>query len=176
MKTSLFFLFLVLPTSVLCQAKYLPAGKISLTADRTPWNLVFSAKGFSIKEQNIKPDGSAAYFFITNDKTYLNASLWIEPVSKCKTSKECRDMVWKAGNPAWGRFQDPLLSEIGAVSYFEFYRPSVQGQPVKMLDMYAEFVKDGYWVDLHMSKVLYTKSDHALFEDLVRSASFEPKK
>ncbi len=118
----------------------------------------------------------AGYFFITNDSTYLNASVWIEPVGKCKTSRECRDMVWKLGNPAWGEFQNPVLSEIGSVSYFEFYRPSVQGQPVKMLDMYAEFVKDGYWVDLHMSKVLYKKDDHSLFEDFVRSAVFESKK
>jgi hypothetical protein len=68
-----------------------------------------------------------------------------------------------------------VQSEIGDVSFFEFYRPAVQGQPVKMLDMYAEFVRDGYWIDLHISKVLYKKSDHALFEDLVKSAAFEPK-
>ena len=84
-------------------------------------------------------------------------------------------MVLKAGNPAWGEYQDLLTSEIGDVSFFEFFRPEVQEMPVKMLDMYAEFVRDGYWIDLHISKVLYREQHHILFENLIRSAAFEPK-
>jgi hypothetical protein len=44
-----------------------------------------------------------------------------------------------------------------------------------MLDMYAQFVKDGFWVDLHISKVLYKKEDHALFENIIKSVKFELK-
>jgi hypothetical protein len=47
--------------------------------------------------------------------------------------------------------------------------------PVKQQNMYAEFVVDGYWVDLHISKVLYEPKDHVLFEELVKSIKFEPK-
>lgn len=164
------------PMFLFAQAKELGDGKISFTSPDAPWNLVLAMKGFSVSRQQVKADGSGVYFMLSNKSTYVNASIWIEPAAKCKTSKECRDMIWKAGNPGWGEFQTPLLSEIGDVSFFEFYRPSVEGQPVKMLDMYAEFVQDGYWVDLHISKVLYKKDDHALFEDLVKSASFVPKK
>lgn len=169
-------LLAISPAFALAQAKELGEGKISFTTSQAPWTLVLSLKGFTLGQQQVKPDGSSAYFMMSNEGTYLNASLWIEPVDKCKTSKECRDMVWKAGNPGWGEFKNPLLSEIGDVSFFEFYRPTVQGQPVKMLDMYAEFVKDGYWIDLHISKVLYKKEDHVLFENLVKSAQFVPKK
>ena len=84
-------------------------------------------------------------------------------------------MVLRLGNSAWGKYQDLVKAEIGDTSYFEFYRPSVLNQPLKMLDMYAEFVHQGYWVDLHLSKVLYTKADHVLFEKLVRSATFVSK-
>lgn len=45
-----------------------------------------------------------------------------------------------------------------------------------MLDMYAQYVSDGYWIDLHISKVLYTKADHALFEKLINSVVFVPRK
>jgi hypothetical protein len=44
-----------------------------------------------------------------------------------------------------------------------------------MLDMYAQYVSQGYWVDLHISKVLYEKADHGLFEKLVNSVAFVPK-
>jgi len=172
----LFVLITLSPTFLFAQAKELGDGKIAFTTPQAPWSFVLSAKGFSLGRQQIKPDGSGAYFMMSNDGTYVNASLWIEPADKCKTSKECRDMVLKAGNPMWGEFKNLLLSEIGDVSFFEFYRPSVQGQPLKMLDMYAEYVKDGFWVDVHISKVLYKKRDHALFEELVKSAAFVPKK
>jgi hypothetical protein len=112
---------------------------------------------------------------LTSEKNYLTASLWIEPAEECRTSRECRDLVYKTGNPAWGEYRDLVLSEIGDVSFFEFYRPAVQGQPVKMLDMYAQFVRDDYWINMHISKVLYRKADHVLFEDIVKSAAFEQK-
>lgn len=44
-----------------------------------------------------------------------------------------------------------------------------------MLDMYAEYVADGYWIDLHISKVLYTKEDHKLFDALISAVTFIPK-
>jgi hypothetical protein len=51
----------------------------------------------------------------------------------------------------------------------------VQGRPVKMLDMYAEYVDQGYWVDVHISKVLYQKDDHALFEKVINAITFTSK-
>ena len=44
-----------------------------------------------------------------------------------------------------------------------------------MFDMYAEFVSQDYWVDVHISKVLYKKEDHALFEKVINSIAFVPK-
>lgn len=79
------------------------------------------------------------------------------------------------GNPEWGKYQDLVKAEIGDVSYFEFFRPEVRGIPIKMLDMYAQFVKDGFWIDLHLSKTSYTRADHPLFETIVKSAKYQPK-
>src|SRR6185436_10594759 len=88
---------------------------------------------------------------------------------------ECRDFVLKTGNPEWGKVQDVVKSTIGEFSYFEFFRPTVQNQPLQMLDMYAEYVADGYWIDLHISKPLYKKTDHLLFENLIKSIRFVSK-
>jgi hypothetical protein len=53
--------------------------------------------------------------------------------------------------------------------------PTFRGTPVKQQNMYVEFVKDGYWVDLHISKVLYKLEEHELFERLIKSIKFEMK-
>jgi hypothetical protein len=113
---------------------------------------------------------------MASGSTKLNVSVFIEPVDKCRSAEECRDQVLNAGNPAWGEFEQLAQGKLKDFSYFEFYRPDVKGQPLKMLDMYAEYVSQGYRVDLHISKVLYTKADHALFENVINSIVFVPRK
>ncbi len=148
---------------------------VDLTTIKAPWTMLILGKGLDITGVQAKPDEASAYFMMVNDAVHINVSVFIEPIDKCKTGEECRDRVLGLGNPAWGKYQDLAKGKINDVSYFEFYRPELQGKSLKMLDMYAEFVKDGYWVDLHISKVLYKKEDHKLFEDLVNAVRFLPK-
>lgn len=149
--------------------------RMSFTVPAAPWSLTLPATNFKLKQRELKPDGSAGYFLLTDETSHLNVSFYIEPVGNCKDSKACRDMVWKAGNPAWENPKNFVSAEIGDVSYFEILIPSFRGQPVQQQNMYAEFVVDGFWVDLHISKVLYKPDEHKLFEDLVKAIKFEPK-
>ena len=168
-------LSLLVPIQALAQAKALDSKRFSFTVPEAPWNVVFTAENFTVEQEKIKPDGKFGYFLLNHEKSLYTFSLWIEPVQKCTTSETCRDMIFRGGNPMWVNLENIVHSKIGDVYYFEFFRKLVQGLPVKMLDMYAEFVVDGYWIDLHISKPLYKKEDHALFENLVKSAKFETK-
>lgn len=85
-------------------------------------------------------------------------------------------MVWKLGNPAWQNPQNVRLSEIGDISTLELLVPEFRGAPIRQQNMYAQFVLNGYWVDLHLSKVQYQDQDRELFERMVKSVRFEPKK
>ena len=148
---------------------------VQLTIIKAPWTVRILGNDLDVTNVQAKPDEQSAYFMMTSASTKLNVSVFIEPVDKCKTSKGCRDYVLASGNPAWGKFQDLAKSKIEDFNYFEFYRPEVEGQPMKMLDMYAEYVDQDFWIDLHISKVLYKKEDHALFENVIKSISFVPK-
>lgn len=173
MKTSLLLIFIFLSAG-LCLAGHVVDG-VHLTSVKAPWTMRILANDLDLTEVKAKPDQASAYFMMMSESTKLNVSVFIEPVGKCKTGEECRDHVLNAGNPAWGKFEQLAKGKLKDLSYFEFYRPEVQGRPVKMLDMYAEYVSEGYWVDLHISKVLYTKEDHALFEKVVNSVEFVPR-
>ena len=168
-----FVLVFVLP--MLATAQTVNEDRIAFTTSDAPWLVALDSKNLDIQDQQIKHDNKSGYFLLTNQKEGFTVSLFIEPVVKCKTSAECRDFVLKTGNPEWGKVQNLVQSKIGDVSYFEFFRPTVQGQPLQILDMYAEFVEDGYWVDLHLSKVQYKKEDHLLFENFVKSIRFLSK-
>ena len=149
--------------------------RIGFTVPNAPWTMTLPAGNFVIEQEQQKPDGSSGYFFLTDDRSHLNVSFYIEPVGSCKNSKACRDVVLKMGNPSWEAPKNLVSSQIGEVSYFEFLIPSFRGQPVQQQNMYAEFVVDSFWVDLHISKILYKREDHELFEQLVKAIKFEPK-
>ena len=116
-----------------------------------------------------------AHISILSTDAGLNLSMYIEPAKDRKDSKSCRDMVWKAGNPAWVNPQNIVQLEIGEVSIVEFLISSYQGMPIQQQNMYPELVVDGFWVDLHLSKVLYKAEQHKLFERIIKSIKFEPK-
>jgi hypothetical protein len=146
-----------------------------LTTPGAPWTIRIGGKALEIKDVQTKPDQKSAYFLMFDEKEGMNVSVYIEPVDKCKTGEACRDHVLGLGNPAWGKYRDLAKGKIGDFSYFEFFRPVAGGQPLQMFDMYAEYAGGSYWVDLHMSKVLYKKADHALFENYIKAIEFVPK-
>jgi hypothetical protein len=170
----IWFLLILCPASVAGASS--DEKRIELTVPAAPWTLTLPADDLVLERQQIKPDGRSGYFYMTDDKKHINVSMFIEPVKDCKDSKSCRDMVWKMGNPAWVNPRNVVLSEIGEVSILELMIPSFQGQPIKQQNMYAEFVVEDFWVDLHISKVLYQPAEHELFERIIKSMKFEPKK
>ena len=148
---------------------------VDLTTIKAPWTLRILGNDLDITQVQAKPDQASAYFMMASASSSINVSVFIEPVDKCKTGEGCRDHVLGLGNPAWGKYEQLAKGKLKDFSYFEFYRPEVQGKQLKMLDMYAEYVSEGYWVDVHISKALYSKQDHALFEKVINSISFVTK-
>jgi hypothetical protein len=150
--------------------------RVSVTVPACPWTLTLAGDNLRVEQEQVKPDGRNGYFVISDQKNNVTISLFIEPAVGCKDSKGCRDMVWKLGNPSWENPQNVVLAELGEVSFFEFLIPTFRGQRVQQQNMYAEFVVDGFWVDMHISKILYKPSEHEVFERLVKTVKFEAKK
>jgi len=171
---ALYVLFTLTPTAVV-GTSFLNEERLEFTLPRAPWVLSLPKSGMVMQEKQNKSDGSGVYYSLSDERNQLMISFYIEPVKECKDSKSCRDMVMKAGNPAWENPEGMIQTEIGGVSCFEFFVPVVKGVPVKQQNLYAEFVQDGYWVDMHVSKILYEPQDHELLEAVVKSVKFEPK-
>ncbi|HEY5884981.1 MAG TPA: DUF4019 domain-containing protein [Pyrinomonadaceae bacterium] len=148
---------------------------IKITIPGAPWALTFRNKHLSVEDRQVKPDGRHGYFLLSDNQNKITISMYVEPADKCKSSKECRDMVWKAGNPTWENPQNVVMGEIGEVSFFEFLMPSFRGMPVQQQHLYAQFVVDQFWVDMHISKISYQPKDHKLFEEIIKSIRFQPK-
>lgn len=150
--------------------------RLEFTLAEAPWTLTLPADNFTLAQKKMRDDGLGAYFYLVDEKQNINLSMFIEPVKSCNDSKSCRDMIWKLGNPEWVNPQNVVQSQIGNISTLELMVPKFQAMDIRQQNVYAEFVVDGFWVDMHLSKVLYKPEDHPLFERIVSSVRFEPKK
>ena len=147
-----------------------------LTSINAPWIIQILGNDLNITNVRVKPDERSAYFVLASDSTKLNVTVFIEPVLECETADECRERVIKVEIANWGKLENLTRGRLRDFSYFEFSRPQIAGQPANVFDMQAEYVSDGYWVDVHISKVDYTKNEHALFEKVMNSIAILPKK
>ena len=149
--------------------------RLEFTLAEAPWTLTLLADNFKLAQKKMRDDGLGAYFYLTDEKQDINLSMFIEPVKNCDDSKSCRDFIWKTGNSEWVNPQNVVQTEIGDVSVLEFLLPKFQGMDIRQQNVYAEFVVDGFWVDMHLSKALYKPDDHQLFERIIKAVKFEPK-
>ena len=150
--------------------------RLDFTVANAPWVLTIPAGDFDVAANEVPPGGVRGRFLFTSDKTGLTASITIEPAVKCTDSKSCRDFVRTSDLPRVPGPKDVSSSEIGDISVFEYLLPEFRGVPVRQQNLYAEFVQDGFWIDLHISKAGYDKKDRKLFEALVSAVAFERKK
>ena len=150
--------------------------RLDFTVPAAPWVVTVPAGDFVPGPSEQLPGGKSARFLFTSDQTGLTASITIEPATKCVDSKSCRDFVRAAELPRLSGVKEVSSSELGGVGVFEYMLPEFRGIPVRQQNMYAEFVQDGFWVDLHISKVSYEKKDRKLFEALISALTFEAKK
>lgn len=149
--------------------------RLEFTFADVPWTLTIPADDFQLAEKKMRDDGHGVYFHLVDEKQNIDLSMFIKPLKSCTDSKSCRDFIWKTGNPEWVNPQNIVQSEIGGVSVLELMVPKFQGVDIRQHNVYAEFVQDGFWVDMHLSKALYKREEHQLFERIIKSVKFEPK-
>jgi len=133
--------------------------------------LEFPSEGFKLEQA----DNSRPYYFLTNDKTRLNVSFNFERAKTCISSVSCRDYFsdkLKTGYPSKKNWRS---SQVGDVYVSENMDGPVSGFDLKQQHMNAHFVKEGVWIDVHLSKVNYREADRELFANFVRSIRFRPK-
>jgi len=165
--------FLTLPLTGQLASAQTP-GTMSFSVDASPWELILPDDGLKVNSERRKDERSA--YLSARGSSGLIASVFIEPVKNCMDAKSCRDMVWKLGNPSWGTPQNVKMSEIGEASCVGFLVPVFQGMKVNQQNLYAEFVKDGYWVDLHLSLSGFTPERQGVLDSFVRSVRFAEKR
>ena len=137
----------------------------SIAVPSTALVLEFPAEGFKIAQA----DDYRPYYFLTNEKTRLNVSFNFEPASKCRSSEACRDYFAEKVKGAYPNKKNWRSSKVGDVYASENLDGPVNGLDLRQQHMNAHLVRDGVWIDVHLSKVRFQEGDRELFVNFVRS-------
>lgn len=151
------------------------AKRIRFTVPEAPWTMTLPANKFVVAEKHIDLNGRHGSVFLADYDRHINITIIVRPAKECRDSTSCRDMLWRETIHSRAKVENIVLFEIGEVSCIEFVNPMFQGHPIPMQHMRAEFVVDGFLVDLHLMRGRNRSGNREKFERIIKSISFEPK-
>jgi hypothetical protein len=148
-------------------------GAFTLTSKAVKWGLQFPEGDFQLQMEKHSPDGQNHYYSFHSKKLQLNVSFTLETAEKCFCSKECRDLYLKVPNPGIVNPQKVNNFDLNEFAVVEFLVPEFKGVKVNQMNFSAHYVKDGYWVDMHLSKAQYQPGERSIFENFAKSVSIK---
>ena len=150
--------------------------EIHIATPNGSWELRFPRESWTLEQKKRLPDGTAYYFFFSEPKSGVNLSFFLEPATKCKTSSECREMFWSNPGPGYQGAEGFERFDLNGFSILKCFVPfTVGGIKARQINYSAHLVRDGYWVDMHISKVPAESGDDEVIRSLVSSITFHAR-
>jgi tetratricopeptide (TPR) repeat protein len=152
--------------------------RASIWLPAQPWALEVQVEGFSVEKNDVQPDGRR-YFLAENKATKMVASVYLEAMSGAPGADECQRSLHEKEarfSPlATHGLKDVEYSEKDGMSVLEYLIPEVKGAPINQFNVFACLVKGNVFVDIHISKALYTAADKPTFDTVLASFRFVDK-
>lgn len=148
---------------------------ILLSAPKAPWELRIPQGAWQLQEERRSEDNLAYYWMLSDPQTMATVSFFIEPAEKCKTSAECRDQFVSNPGPLYESPQSLVKFEENGFAAVKFIVPAVRGVPLNQINYSAHLVRDGYWVDMHLSKALFKEQDEPFLSEFIKTISVQEK-
>ena len=133
------------------------------------WSLEIDLEGFKIEKEGFSPDSTMFQFSAINGKKKISLSIFIEKTESKGGKEECRKFYWnKAKNSPLAK-ENLKKYETDNLAVIEHDTKEYNGQVVSFHSLNAYLVKNGYWMDVHISKAGFTKKDKIVFKKIIES-------
>jgi len=139
---------------------------VALPNDKS--SVEFNFDSYKIKDYQVDPKEEQGYWYATNDDIVL--SIVFEKSHKQGDAKVCRDFYVKelyTNSPV--TMTDKKQYEINDKAINEYMIEEYKGKKIDQKNINIYLVHDDYWIDIHISKVLFTADDEEKINELVKS-------
>ena len=146
-----------------------------LTLPGFSWSLEINAPGFMLQEKNFSPDGTSARLTAINKKDNVILSAFLEKAPRAGDAKACREFYWSKAKESPLQKDDLKMSDSGSTALVEYIVKESFGTKVNQKNMNVYLSKDGYWVDVHLSKTDFKPEDDAQLRSIAKEIRFNDK-
>ena len=150
------------------------AGTVAVSLTGRDWRLLLDLPGFAFQPVQTFPQQRGVRLFGTNASSGVNVSAILDASAPGRTPVELREHYWSKVQPT-GSFTDVRRSERDGMALLERTFPGAAGLRIDQRHVNAHLLRDGVWIDVHLSKVHYTPQDDALFEAIIKTIRLAPK-
>ncbi|MGB8959593.1 MAG: hypothetical protein WCC00_11360 [Candidatus Aminicenantales bacterium] len=142
------------------------------------WSVEISLpSSFTVEEPEISSDGERAKLAGSNPSTGLQLSLFLEKAAAEGDAKVAREYYWKRMQASPLKMEEVQFSERGGAAVLEYTVKEASQKKIDWKNMNLYLSHDGYWVDVHLSKILFRSTDQDSFDkilDSVKISSSQP--
>jgi hypothetical protein len=151
-----------------------PTGTYALAFPGKSWRLRIDLPDYEIEPAVLLPKARGVTLAGTNSKTGMIISVFLEESRQGWTAVQYREDYWKRIRKGMRLDREDIKrSERGAMAILEFRVPIIERRAIHQKNLNAFLVRDGVWVDVHLSKVNYQAAEQELFERVLSSLHFE---
>ena len=161
---SILIIFLTCPASISAQQ---PGPALTLTLPELEWAFEINAPNFHVEKSTIAPLGDATYILARNKITNVILSVFLEKTSGNGTSKECRDYYWNGNKKSPLRKDQIKMYDFGEMAIVEYIIPEYLGVKVNQKNLNACLARDGYRIDIHLSKISSNTGEEGLLQNIL---------
>ena len=136
------------------------------------WSLVFDAPGYKVNRKDLRPDGRV-YLLAENQSTGVTLSVNLERVSGEARTDDCkRTQSERLAQKVDYKREKIETRESAGMEILEYTIPEFRGAPVQQRNLFACVAKDDVYVDIHLSKALFSPEQEQLLSTVLASAHF----
>lgn len=161
--THLFVLVFILSTAGGAAAR----DKIHLTMPDLDWALEIDCPTFEIQKGDFNPDGPSWRLMAKDQRTEVIMSIFVEPAAGDGDYKACRDYYWPLVESSPVIEENIIFSERGEMAIVEYIIKRFRGLKINQKNFNVYMARDGFWIDIHLSKLYYRESDQRQFEKVL---------
>jgi hypothetical protein len=146
-----------------------------LTVKNATWTLSFPKYEFKVEDFYFKQD--YGYYILGDQNSGLIVAIEIEKLKKDYNAIDFREYFINnsSGTPFLSLSKNLIRYEINDIACVEYFVDIYERENINQNNITAIFIKKGYSIKVHVSKVNYTSTFHEMMLDFIRAISFNEK-
>jgi hypothetical protein len=124
---------------------------------------------FTIEGPDVSPDGDRVKLAGSDEATRLQFSLFLEKAATEGDARAAREFYWNRLQASPLKMEEVQLSEKDGAALLSYIVKRAGNRNIDWKSMHLFLSHDGYWLDVHLSKILFQPADQAYFDQILDS-------